>query len=264
MIYSGLPFLGFGFLDNFLMIIAGSYIELGIGMVFTISTMAGKIDTMPQVFLTTLRGIDWSNQIYCVPTVFAMRIKKRDFLLSFMCAQRLPWATQCRTSRVLGENCALSPLSLPHSLWTFFIHSSAGYVEHLARKLGSGPPPLTAKQLDMRSTRWRMSLVRFDFFLTFQMINSITRLFENYCVFIIPSRNFPKISFGRHDPLSCNQSINWTINRCILKPSINQSINRWVLKQSVIQVINQSINWCTSVKLNFGHSIKQSTTCFLA
>jgi Transmembrane protein 65 len=45
MIYSGLPFIGFGFLDNLLMIIAGSYIEVGIGMVFTISTMAGMINT---------------------------------------------------------------------------------------------------------------------------------------------------------------------------------------------------------------------------
>ncbi|XP_055337330.1 transmembrane protein 65-like [Paramacrobiotus metropolitanus] len=38
--FCALPFIGFGFLDNLLMIIAGAYIEIGIGAVFTISTMA--------------------------------------------------------------------------------------------------------------------------------------------------------------------------------------------------------------------------------
>jgi hypothetical protein len=40
MIINALPFIGFGFLDNFTMIIAGDYIEHSIGIVMTISTMA--------------------------------------------------------------------------------------------------------------------------------------------------------------------------------------------------------------------------------
>ena len=36
----GLPFIGFGFVDNFLMIIAGDFIESSIGMFMPISTMA--------------------------------------------------------------------------------------------------------------------------------------------------------------------------------------------------------------------------------
>lgn len=36
----GLPFIGFGFVDNFLMIIAGDFIESSIGMFIPISTMA--------------------------------------------------------------------------------------------------------------------------------------------------------------------------------------------------------------------------------
>lgn len=36
----GLPFIGFGFLDNFLMIIMGDYIEGSIGVYFCLSTMA--------------------------------------------------------------------------------------------------------------------------------------------------------------------------------------------------------------------------------
>jgi len=36
----GLPFIGFGFVDNFLMIIAGDFIESWIGVVVPISTMA--------------------------------------------------------------------------------------------------------------------------------------------------------------------------------------------------------------------------------
>lgn len=34
------PFIGFGFLDNFVMIIAGEYIDITIGIFFSISTMA--------------------------------------------------------------------------------------------------------------------------------------------------------------------------------------------------------------------------------
>lgn len=36
----GLPFVGFGFLDNFLMIIMGDWIEGSIGVYFCLSTMA--------------------------------------------------------------------------------------------------------------------------------------------------------------------------------------------------------------------------------
>lgn len=39
-VVNAIPFFGFGFLDNFIMISAGDYLELGIGMVFFISTMA--------------------------------------------------------------------------------------------------------------------------------------------------------------------------------------------------------------------------------
>jgi len=38
--HNSLPFVGFGFLDNFIMIIAGEYIDLTLGMQFGISTMA--------------------------------------------------------------------------------------------------------------------------------------------------------------------------------------------------------------------------------
>jgi hypothetical protein len=38
----GLPFIGFGFVDNFLMIVAGEMIESWIGTMIPISTMAGK------------------------------------------------------------------------------------------------------------------------------------------------------------------------------------------------------------------------------
>lgn len=37
---NSLPFVGFGFLDNFTMIIAGDYIEHSLGLIMTISTMA--------------------------------------------------------------------------------------------------------------------------------------------------------------------------------------------------------------------------------
>lgn len=40
MTINALPFIGFGFLDNFTMIIAGDYIEHSLGMIMTISTMA--------------------------------------------------------------------------------------------------------------------------------------------------------------------------------------------------------------------------------
>ncbi|XP_054257785.1 uncharacterized protein LOC128982799 isoform X1 [Macrosteles quadrilineatus] len=39
-IHNAVPFIGFGFLDNFLMIICGDYIELTLGSIMTLSTMA--------------------------------------------------------------------------------------------------------------------------------------------------------------------------------------------------------------------------------
>lgn len=39
-LYQSLPFIGFGFLDNFIMIIAGDYIDLTLGVTLGISTMA--------------------------------------------------------------------------------------------------------------------------------------------------------------------------------------------------------------------------------
>uniref|UniRef100_A0A0N4ZB10 Transmembrane protein 65 n=1 Tax=Parastrongyloides trichosuri TaxID=131310 RepID=A0A0N4ZB10_PARTI len=39
-LFNGLPFVGFGILDNMIMILAGEYIDQQIGAVFTISTMA--------------------------------------------------------------------------------------------------------------------------------------------------------------------------------------------------------------------------------
>lgn len=49
---NGVPFVGFGFLDNFFMIIAGDYIEGSIGVYFTLSTMAAAAlgNTISDVF----------------------------------------------------------------------------------------------------------------------------------------------------------------------------------------------------------------------
>ncbi|NXY91255.1 TMM65 protein, partial [Alcedo cyanopectus] len=41
--HNALPFVGFGFLDNAIMIAAGTQIELSIGVVLGISTMAGNL-----------------------------------------------------------------------------------------------------------------------------------------------------------------------------------------------------------------------------
>lgn len=51
-IVNGVPFVGFGFLDNFLMIIAGDYIEGSIGVYFCLTTMAAAAlgNTVSDVF----------------------------------------------------------------------------------------------------------------------------------------------------------------------------------------------------------------------
>uniref|UniRef100_A0A8C7ZW18 Transmembrane protein 65 n=1 Tax=Oryzias sinensis TaxID=183150 RepID=A0A8C7ZW18_9TELE len=41
LLHNALPFVGFGFLDNCIMIVAGTQIELSIGVILGISTMAG-------------------------------------------------------------------------------------------------------------------------------------------------------------------------------------------------------------------------------
>ncbi|NWS15550.1 TMM65 protein, partial [Pachyramphus minor] len=48
--HNALPFVGFGFLDNAIMIAAGTQIELSIGVVLGISTMAGKHYQIPNCF----------------------------------------------------------------------------------------------------------------------------------------------------------------------------------------------------------------------
>lgn len=51
-VVNGVPFIGFGFLDNFFMIIAGDYIESTIGVYMAISTMAAAAlgNTISDIF----------------------------------------------------------------------------------------------------------------------------------------------------------------------------------------------------------------------
>ena len=51
-IFQAMPFIGFGFLDNFIMIVAGEYIDLHIGATLSISTMAAAAlgNTVSDVF----------------------------------------------------------------------------------------------------------------------------------------------------------------------------------------------------------------------
>uniref|UniRef100_A0A3Q0RUW2 Transmembrane protein 65 n=1 Tax=Amphilophus citrinellus TaxID=61819 RepID=A0A3Q0RUW2_AMPCI len=46
LLHNALPFVGFGFLDNCIMIVAGTQIELSIGVVLGISTMAGYVEAL--------------------------------------------------------------------------------------------------------------------------------------------------------------------------------------------------------------------------
>lgn len=49
---NGVPFVGFGFLDNFLMIIAGDFIESSLGVYMCLSTMAAAAlgNTISDIF----------------------------------------------------------------------------------------------------------------------------------------------------------------------------------------------------------------------
>jgi hypothetical protein len=49
-VQQGLPFVGFGFLDNFIMIVAGESIETFLGASLVISTMAALGNTLSDVF----------------------------------------------------------------------------------------------------------------------------------------------------------------------------------------------------------------------
>ncbi|GAB1299389.1 Transmembrane protein 65 [Apodemus speciosus] len=44
--HNAIPFVGFGFLDNAIMIVAGTQIELSIGIILGISTMAGYVEAL--------------------------------------------------------------------------------------------------------------------------------------------------------------------------------------------------------------------------
>uniref|UniRef100_A0A2K5YHG9 Transmembrane protein 65 n=1 Tax=Mandrillus leucophaeus TaxID=9568 RepID=A0A2K5YHG9_MANLE len=45
-IHNAIPFIGFGFLDNAIMIVAGTHIEMSIGIILGISTMAGYVEAL--------------------------------------------------------------------------------------------------------------------------------------------------------------------------------------------------------------------------
>ncbi|XP_065670253.1 transmembrane protein 65 isoform X4 [Hydra vulgaris] len=61
-ISNGIPFIGFGFIDNSIMILAGEYIDLKLGVIFGMSTMtAAAIGNM----VSDVSGIIWLHRGCC-------------------------------------------------------------------------------------------------------------------------------------------------------------------------------------------------------
>ncbi|ODM95426.1 Transmembrane protein [Orchesella cincta] len=92
---NGLPFVGFGFLDNIIMILAGDYIDLTIGAALGISTMAAAAlgNTISDV-----AGI--ASAWYVEAMATRIGIKDPDLTPSQMQSSAVRWA--CNLGRALG------------------------------------------------------------------------------------------------------------------------------------------------------------------
>ena len=88
-IHQSLPFIGFGFLDNLIMILAGDYIDLTIGVTFGISTMAaaGLGNALSDV-----AGIGSAFYVERIADKIGVRAPK--FSLIQLQMSRTRWATQ--------------------------------------------------------------------------------------------------------------------------------------------------------------------------
>ena len=117
--HNSLPFIGFGFLDNFIMIVAGEYIDLTLGMKLGISTMVS--------------------------------FKSSKILAWLLFRQLQPWATPSRTWWGLGApgNRITCYLMLNWKIWIIWPDCIFRYVESWAEKLGATPPNLSSEQLEM-------------------------------------------------------------------------------------------------------------------
>lgn len=69
-LHNALPFIGFGFLDNFLMIVAGEYIEFRFGAVLGISTMAAAALGN---WISDLAGVQSAHYVEYVTSKFGVK-----------------------------------------------------------------------------------------------------------------------------------------------------------------------------------------------
>ncbi|XP_045159474.2 transmembrane protein 65-like [Mercenaria mercenaria] len=69
-LHNALPFIGFGFLDNFLMILAGEYIEFKFGAMFGISTMAAAALGN---WISDLAGVQTAHYVEVVTSKFGVK-----------------------------------------------------------------------------------------------------------------------------------------------------------------------------------------------
>uniref|UniRef100_A0AAY4ATU5 Transmembrane protein 65 n=1 Tax=Denticeps clupeoides TaxID=299321 RepID=A0AAY4ATU5_9TELE len=125
--HNALPFIGFGFLDNAIMIVAGTQIELSIGVVLGISTMAGM----------------W--RFFCMHSQLVLIHSNKSLeSISANCSVKANHVTFLLPTLAAGLGNLVSDLA---GL------GLAGYVEALACRLGMQIPDLSPKQVDMWQTR---------------------------------------------------------------------------------------------------------------
>lgn len=111
-IHQSLPFIGFGFLDNLIMIIAGDYIDLTLGVTFGISTMAaaGLGNALSDV-----AGI--GSAFYVERISDKIGVRSPNFTLAQLQMTRTRWATQIGRAIGVTIGCIIGMfplLFLPH------------------------------------------------------------------------------------------------------------------------------------------------------
>lgn len=112
-LYQALPFVGFGFLDNLIMIVAGDYIDVHIGATLAISTMAAAALGN---LVSDLAGIGCSGYVETLASRFQSNSSRRNQVPRLRAAQmtmkRTIWASNFGRAIGIAVGCLLGMFPL--------------------------------------------------------------------------------------------------------------------------------------------------------
>ncbi|VDO33510.1 unnamed protein product [Haemonchus placei] len=104
---NALPFIGFGFLDNMIMIVAGNYIDQGLGTLLCLSTMAAA------GFGNLISDVAGVGLAHYVESVFhKLGVRHPVLTTEQLCSSRARWTTNAARAFGLSIGCIIGMFPL--------------------------------------------------------------------------------------------------------------------------------------------------------